>query len=71
MNQEDNHDHILRSRYHIDYPISVVNPLTKQTIIGEIEFYLVSIEEIMRASENKDHIKAFFIGTDLNYAYNQ
>ena len=50
-NQEDNKKHILRSRYHMEYPLTVKNPLTNQIIVGEVEFYLLSKEEVAEKCE--------------------
>lgn len=33
-------DHLI-SRYHINYPLSVKNPLTNEIIVGEVEFFLL------------------------------
>ena len=31
----------MRSRYHYEYPLTVKNPLNKEIIVGEVEFYLI------------------------------
>ena len=73
-NLKDNKNTILRSRYHLDYPLTVKNPLTNQVIVGEVQFYLISqtfLKEYL--SENYEQqnlkLKANFIGTDYTYAY--
>lgn len=78
INKEDNQLHILRSRYHLDYPLCVRNPLTNQIIVGEVEFYLVSrqhIEEQCVASrpqvDQEIILSAYYIGSDYTYAYSQ
>lgn len=74
---KENKNHILRNRYHLDYPLSVKNPLTNQIIVGEVEFYLLkyklldsTFEQIKSNKCASDIIlKAIFIGTDYTYAY--
>ena len=40
-------EQILRSRYHVDYPLTPKDPLTNQVIVGEVEFFKISLEDIM------------------------
>lgn len=46
LDRDDNKKHILRSRYHNDYPLTVKNPLTNQVIVGDVEFYIVQKEQV-------------------------
>ena len=36
----------MRSRYHAEYPLAVKNPLNKEIIVGEVEFYLIQTTQI-------------------------
>ena len=50
---ELNGQSILRSRYHYDYPLSVKNPLNKEIIVGEVEFYIIeSSQTLSKKFEN-------------------
>jgi len=67
---------VLRSRYHMDYPIAAKNPLTNLIIIDSVNFYLIPIAELISKITNKHptsiiNINAHFIGTDYTYAYCQ
>ena len=73
-NLKDNKNTILRSRYHLDYPLTVKNPLTNQVIVGEVQFYLISqsyLKEYLPINHQNQNLKlkANFIGTDYTYAY--
>ena len=49
------------SRYDLTHPLTVTDPINRELIIGEIEFYKVdSIEGVLKGE---------FLGTDFNYAY--
>ena len=39
-------EQILRSRYHVEFPLNPKDPLTNQVIVGEVEFYMIKAEEI-------------------------
>jgi hypothetical protein len=78
IHKEDNKKHILRSRYHMDFPMTVKNPLTNQIIVGEVEFYLVQLKEIQEKTNKKNlpedgsfNLNAYYIGSDYTYAYSQ
>ena len=53
--------------------MTVKNPLTNQVIVGEVEFYLISKQEVeekcANASEGKLTLLAYYIGSDYTYAY--
>ena len=44
----DNRSSVLRSRYHLDYPLTIKNPLTNQIIVGEVEFYLIKTTGLLQ-----------------------
>ena len=43
---ELNGESVMRSRYHAEYPLAVKNPLNKEIIVGEVEFYLIQTAQI-------------------------
>lgn len=49
---------ILRSRYHLEFPICPKNPLTNAAIVGEVEFYSFQTGDTC----------AQYLGSDFNYA---
>lgn len=75
IHKDDNQKHILRSRYHTDFPMTVKNPLTNQIIVGEVEFYLVKHPDIAAFAVanpgSSIDLKAYFVGSDYTYAYSQ
>ena len=44
-------EQILRSRYHVDFPLNAKDPLTNQVIVGEVEFYKIDADEIQQKLE--------------------
>ena len=41
-------DQILRSRYHPEFPLTPKNPGNNEVIVGEVDFFLVSLDEQSR-----------------------
>ena len=39
---------VLQSRYHQDYPITAKNPLTREVIVGEVDFFVLEAENLSR-----------------------
>ena len=54
-------EQILRSRYHVDYPLNARDPLTNSVIVGEVEFYQIDPEELYNKIE-----KAAYYSTKLS-----
>ena len=52
-----NGEQIMRSRYHIEYPLAVKNPLTNEVIVGEVEFYLIECTKIKNVEKRKEESK--------------
>ena len=61
-------DQILRSRYHPEFPLTPKNPGNNEVIVGEVDFFLVSLEEQQRERDKDEPLIAQFIGSDYNYA---
>ena len=75
IHKDENQKHILRSRYHTDFPMTVKNPLTNQIIVGEVEFFLVKHQDIAACAGlspgSSIDLSAYFVGSDYTYAYSQ
>lgn len=39
-------EQVLRSRYHVEYPLNAKDPLTNSVIVDEVEFYRIELSEI-------------------------
>jgi hypothetical protein len=60
---------ILQSRYHPDFPLTPKNPLTNEVIVGEVDFFMITLQEQERVKDlPEEALVAEFIGSDYNYA---
>ena len=73
---------VLQSRYHQDYPITAKNPLTNQVIVGEVDFFVLDVDQLTAKCKNQDdgsdntwqhstNYEATFFGSDFNYSHQQ
>ena len=42
---------ILQSRYHPDFPLTPKNPLTNEVIVGEVDFFMITLQEQERVKD--------------------
>ena len=60
---------ILQSRYHTDFPLTPKNPRTNEVIVGEVDFFMITLQEQERVKDlPEEALVAEFIGSDYNYA---